>query len=66
MPMNKDYYKNLRDNYPQYPNPCFNQIELDLRRTFPNDKPESVDKLICPLRNVLYTFVKRNPTIGYC
>ena len=49
-----------------YPNPCFNQIELDLRRTFPNDKAETIEKFICPLRNVLYTFVKRNPTIGYC
>lgn len=50
----------------EYPNPCFNQIELDLRRTFPNDPPELMEKYIGPLRNVLCTFVKRNPTIGYC
>lgn len=50
----------------QYPNPSFNQIELDLRRTFPNEPPAKVEKLIDPLRNVLFAFVKRNPTIGYC
>lgn len=37
-----------------------------MRRTFPNDPPEEVDLLIIPIRNVLTTFVKRNPTIGYC
>lgn len=66
MPHNRNYYFFLRDQNIEYPNPCFNQIELDLRRTFPNDPPELIDKLIVPLRNVLTTFVKRNPTIGYC
>ena len=49
-----------------YPNPGFNQIELDLRRTFPNENPEEMEIHIIPLRNVLTTFLKRNPTIGYC
>ena len=49
-----------------YPNPSFNQIELDLGRTFPNDPVDKVEKYIGPLRNVLNTFIKRNPTIGYC
>lgn len=66
IPGNKNYYKILRDNTMQYPNPSFNQIELDLRRTFPNEPPAKVEKLIDPLRNVLFAFVKRNPTIGYC
>ena len=63
---NRNYYYILRDHNMEYPNPCFNQIELDLRRTFPNDPPELMEKYIGPLRNVLCTFVKRNPTIGYC
>lgn len=37
MHINKEYYFNIRDSMPFYPNPCFNQIELDLKRTFPND-----------------------------
>ena len=66
MEHNKGYYETLRDHDMLYPNPSFNQIELDLRRTFPNDPPEEMEVHIGPLRNVLSTFVKRNPTIGYC
>ena len=50
----------------EYPNPCFNQIELDLKRTYLNESPELVTQYIGPLRNVLTTFIKRNPTVGYC
>ena len=50
----------------EYPNPCFGQIELDLRRTYPNESAAQIEADIVPLRNVLNTFVKRNPTIGYC
>ena len=31
------YYSALTNNVPDYPNPCFHQIELDLKRTFPED-----------------------------
>ena len=37
-----------------------------MRRTFPYESADVVDKFIDPLRNVLFSFVKRNPTIGYC
>lgn len=37
-----------------------------MRRTYPNEPTANVEALIVPLRNVLKTFVKRNPTIGYC
>lgn len=63
---NGNYYFILRDHNIDYPNPCFNQIELDLKRTFPNDPKDVVEKYIGSLRNVLNTFLKRNPTIGYC
>lgn len=50
-----------------YPNPSFYQIELDLRRTFQDESTnEEVDEMIIPLKNVLYTYTKRNPTVGYC
>jgi len=42
MEHNRDYYFKLRDSIMQYPNPCFNQIELDLKRTYPLDPPEKV------------------------
>lgn len=64
--MNPGYYVQLRDTPLEYPNPCFNQIELDLGRTYPNDSPEFIAEAILPLRHVLTTFVKRSPTIGYC
>lgn len=49
-----------------YPNPSFAQIELDLRRTFAELKIQKSERLINKLRNVLTTYTKRNPTIGYC
>ena len=63
---NKHYYRNLKNQAMSYPNPCFNQIELDLRRTFTELKIQKSERLIIKLRNVLTTYTKRNPTIGYC
>ena len=63
---NKDYYRRLKKMDMDYPNPSFSQIELDLGRTFTELKINQTGDLINKLRNVLYTFVKRNPTIGYC
>lgn len=62
---NIDYFKNLRDLDLNYPNPCFNQIELDLKRTH-MDEDQDPDLFIGKLRNVLHCYVKRNPRIGYC
>lgn len=36
-PQFSTYYSALTNNVPDYPNPCFHQIELDLKRTFPED-----------------------------
>lgn len=50
-----------------YPHPYTNQIEIDLRRTYPDEQDlEKVEQDIIPLRNVLTAFVQRCPTIGYC
>ncbi len=50
-----------------YPNPNLQQIELDLNRTYPEEKDqEKLKKLTGTLRNVLSAYVQRCPTIGYC
>lgn len=49
-----------------YPSPSFSQIELDLKRTFFELRASKTELLIVKLRNVLKTYSKRNPTIGYC
>lgn len=66
LPENKHYYRNLKNLPLSYPNPSFGQIELDLRRTFTELKIAKSEKLVSKLRNVLTTYTKRNPTIGYC
>ena len=66
LPENKGYYKKLKKMALEYPNPSFNQIELDLRRTFTELKVAKSERLIVKLKNVLFTYCKRNPTIGYC
>ena len=65
MDSNPGYYKSLIENFKSYPNPCFSQIDLDIRRTFPHLKSiDSKDKEK-QMANVLYSYAKRNPTIGY-
>ncbi len=66
LPENKGYYRRLKKLALEYPNPSFNQIELDLKRTFTELKVAKSERLIVKLRNVLFTYCKRNPTIGYC
>ena len=64
---NRGYYRKLKNTQLEYPNPSFYQIELDLRRTFTELKiGKGQERLINKLRNVLTTYCKRNPTIGYC
>lgn len=64
---NPGYYAKLLKTQLHYPNQLSYQIEIDLKRTFPEENdPEKVDQLIKPLRNVLNAFVHRCPTIGYC
>lgn len=63
---NRNYYNLLDAEEFNYPNPSFNQIDLDLKRTFSDLNNEEADKLIPPLRRILRAYVKRNPTVGYC
>jgi hypothetical protein len=66
MDSNPGYYQSLKDNFLDYPNPIYQQIELDLKRTFPNDKNHATPEKEMQMRNILYSYAKRNPTIGYC
>ena len=46
MKENKGYYEGLLKNFIDYPNPHFVQIELDLKRTFPEDPFFSNEKTL--------------------
>ncbi|CDW87967.1 tbc domain-containing protein [Stylonychia lemnae] len=63
---NKGYYESLCKLEMNYPNPSFSQIDLDLKRTFSDMPEEEAEQYIPILRRILITYVKRNPTIGYC
>lgn len=66
MDSNPGYYQSLLDNFLEYPNPSFHQIELDLRRTFSDMKEHNHPEREQQMRNILRAYVKRNPSIGYC
>lgn len=61
----KTYYHTLVFEMPDYPNPCFYQIEIDIKRTFPEDKFFQLPGTVSTLRRVLVAYVKRNPLVGY-
>ncbi len=63
---NKEYYDKLCSLEMEYPNPCFHQIEIDMYRTFPEDKLEKGSEFLAQLATILSTYIKRNPSIGYC
>ena len=63
---NPGYYERLIHNFVEYPNPHFNQIELDIKRTFPEDPFFAEKSTLDSLRNILTAFSKRNLSVGYC
>lgn len=62
---NPGYYQSLKNSC-DYPNPCFHQIELDLKRTFPSLSSHCNPEREAQMRGVLSTYIKRNATVGYC
>ena len=48
------------------PSPFEIQIELDIRRTFPEDPFFKCDKNLGKLKRVLLVYSRRNISIGYC
>lgn len=66
MDSNPGYYKSLKENFYEYPNPSYSQIEIDLKRTFTSQKEHMVPGREDQMRSILRAYWKRNPTIGYC
>ena len=63
---NPTYYKLLLNDYPKEISlPMKKQIELDIKRTFPEDEYYQNIENLNKLRNVLLTYSKRNLSIGY-
>ncbi|XP_053423912.1 TBC1 domain family member 2A isoform X2 [Nycticebus coucang] len=62
------YYQELLSRSQASEHPAARQIELDLNRTFPNNKHFTCPTSSFPnkLRRVLLAFSWQNPTIGYC
>ena len=48
------------------PCPSERQIDLDLKRTFPNEKEVMADNFLQKMRNILLCYSTRNTTVGYC
>ena len=63
---NDDYYQKLLKFSIEVKCPSSIQIDLDLRRTFPNEERVMDDKFQESLRNVLVCYSTRNTSIGYC
>ena len=57
----------LLDSYSKMPDPYTEQINLDLKRTFTDDKEfTSRPEYISQMRNILASYAKRNSSVGYC
>lgn len=64
---NKNYYSSLIETFPQHiPSPYEEQINLDIRRTFPEDPLFSNEDILKKLKNILLAYSRRNLSIGYC
>ena len=63
---NGDYYQKLLKYSSEVNCPSSLQIDLDLRRTFPNEEQVMDNKFQESLRNVLVCYSTRNSSIGYC
>ena len=63
---NDDYYQKILKFSQEVKCPSSIQIDLDLRRTFPNEEQVMDDKFQQSLKNVLVCYSTRNSSIGYC
>ena len=62
---NKNYYYNLLQNYPKKI-PYEENINLDLKRTFPELEFFKKEENLKKMKNILLAFAMRNISIGYC
>ena len=63
---NGDYYQQILKYSSEVKCPSIFQIDLDLKRTFPEEQRVMDEKFQQSLRNVLVCYSTRNTTIGYC
>ena len=63
---NGNYYQQILKYSSEVKCPSIFQIDLDLKRTFPEEKRVMDEKFQQSLRNVLVCYSTRNTTIGYC
>ena len=63
---NGNYYQQLLKYSLEVRCPSIIQIDLDLKRTFPEEERVMDEKFQKSLRNVLICYSTRNTTIGYC
>ena len=63
---NNEYYQKLLKYSLEVKCPSCIQIDLDLRRTFPNEEQVMNDKFQESLRNILICYSTRNTSVGYC
>ena len=63
---NNDYYQKLLKYSQEVKCPSSIQIDLDLRRTFPNEEQVMDENFQKSLRNVLVCYTTRNTSVGYC
>lgn len=49
-----------------FPNPNYQQIQVDLHRTFPDEEFYKDPIILKTMENILGAYTVRNPTIGYC
>ena len=66
MDNNGNYYQQLLKYSLEVKCPSIIQIDLDLRRTFPDEEKVMNEKFQKSLRNILMCYSTRNSTIGYC
>ena len=66
MDLHPGYYKNLIEYCKNMPCPMGHQIELDLKRTFPNEEICMKEEFLQKMQNILLCYSVRNTTVGYC
>ena len=66
MDLHPGYYQNLIDYCKNMPCPMGHQIELDLKRTFPNEEICMKEEFLQKMQNILLCYSVRNTTVGYC
>ena len=66
MDLHPGYYQNLIEYCKNMPCPMGHQIELDLKRTFPNEEVCMKEEFLKKMQNILLCYSVRNNTVGYC